>query len=99
MRMVLEDVQKCKKNVKKFESNEHFDSVVALMAVSLKDCKVNVIKAIDKDLIPVVAEIANGITWECGAYINILRVMEYISYKSDEAASHFIQAYVHKNIL
>lgn len=50
------------------------------MSVSVKEYRTNVKKIIDKELLPVIAEIATGITWECGAYINHLRLIEYISY-------------------
>jgi hypothetical protein len=69
------------------------------MAVSVKDCRVNVRKAIEKDLLGYIADILNESTWEQERYIHSLRIVEHISMHSDEAANKFIDKFVHNNLM
>lgn len=53
----------CRKIAIIYENNDHFDAIIALMAVSVKD-KENSKKAVEKDIISNIAEILNETTWQ-----------------------------------
>ena len=64
LRILLERINNCKRIATVYENNAHFDSIIALMAVSVKDCRINVRRAIEKELLPFIADILNESTWE-----------------------------------
>ena len=95
----MDRINSCKRIATLYEDNAHFDAIMALMAVSLKNCKKNVEKAIEKELIGMLADVLNESTWEQRRYIDSLRIVEYISLHSEKAASRFIEKQVHNNIM
>lgn len=78
LRTLLERINSFRRIGSTFENNAHFDSIIALISVSLKNCRSNVQIAVKKDLIPLIAEILDESTWEQERYINLLRIVEYM---------------------
>jgi hypothetical protein len=64
LRILLERINACKRIATIYEDNDHFDAIIALMSVSLKDNRRNVDKAVEKDLVSFIADILNETTWE-----------------------------------
>jgi hypothetical protein len=54
---MVEKVSACKKIATIFGNNDHFDSIIALLAVAVKDSEKNVEKAIEVGLMPLIADI------------------------------------------
>jgi len=81
------------------EHQEQYDAIVALMAVSLKDCPENVEKAYERRLVPLIAEITNESNWEQERYIHCLRIIYYISIKNAKAADEFINKQILQNLM
>lgn len=75
LRIFVEKINNCKRIATICENNEHFDSIIALMAVSVKNCRLNVKKAIEKDLLGYVADILNESTLEQNRYIPCLEIV------------------------
>ena len=69
------------------------------MSCSLKEPYKNVDKAVEKELVPIIADIVNESTWEKKRYINCLKIVEVISMNHGEAAGRFIDRNVHGNIV
>lgn len=58
-RMLFDKINACKRIGSNYEDNEHYDSIIALMSVSVKSSAANVRKTLEKDLIPIIADILN----------------------------------------
>ena len=99
LRILQERVIACRKIATIYEDNSHFDSIIALMSCSLKEPYKNVEKAVEKELVPIIADIVNESNWEKKRYINCLRIVEIISLNNIDAANKFIDKNVHGNIV
>lgn len=64
LRTLIDKINACKRIGAIYENNPHYDSIVALMAASLKNSKYNAQMAVKKDLISLVAEVLEETTWE-----------------------------------
>lgn len=59
LRMLWDKINACKRISSNYENNEHYDSIVALLAASVKSSNTNVKKASEKNILPIIADIYN----------------------------------------
>ena len=90
-----------------YDDNPHFDSALGLLSVSLlggeeggsSAGKKNAEKALEKGLIPLIADIIVESNWEKDRYLHCLKIIELLCLNVPEAANLFIEKNVHTYLL
>ena len=78
--------------------DDHYDAIICLLAVSVKDNDQNVERVLETRLIPQIVCIIQNSQWEHRRYIPCLNLIAALSNESEEAANQFMEKLVH-NIL
>jgi hypothetical protein len=66
--------------------DDHYDAIICLLAVSVKDNPENVQKVLDTRLIPQIVSIIQNSKWEHRRYIPCLKLIACLSNQSEKAA-------------
>lgn len=100
-------INSCKKIDVIYDDNPHFDAALGLLSVSLlggedggsSAGKKNAEKALEKGLIPLIADIIMKSNWEKERYLHCLKIIELLCLNVPEAANLFIEKNVHTFLL
>lgn len=99
LRKLSEKINAKKRVALSYDNNEHFDSILAILAVAVKDNQQNAEKAKKKGLIPWLAEILMETSPEHDRYIHVLQTIEYLCLSDKEVAKEFVEKQVHENLM
>ena len=96
-------INSCKRIAVIYDDNPHFDSALGLLGVSLlggedggsSAGKKNAEKALEKGLIPLIADIIDASNWEKERYLHCLKIVELLCLNVPQAANQFIEKSVH----
>lgn len=72
LRKLNDKINNKKKGAASYDNNEHFDSILAILAVAVKENQVNAEKAKKKNLIPLLSDILMETHAEHERYIHVL---------------------------
>lgn len=99
LRMYREKIEFCKRQEYQMGNDDHYDIIISLISLSVKDNPENVQKFKQKDLhMPITVVIKNS-SWIHDRYIPCLHLIARVSDADEEAATQFMEAFVHTNLL
>lgn len=80
-------------------NHEHYDSIMNLIAVSIKDDDDNIEMVIDQGMTKQICMIMSQSTWDHDRYIPCLDLIACLANSSTQAADDFMQNLMHQNLL
>lgn len=80
-------------------NHDHYDAIIKLMAISVKDNPVNVDLLIEKNLAIYITKIIKQTSWDHDRYIPCLKLIERLSRGKSEAADIFVENHFHTLLL
>ena len=92
-------IDQCKAQRIMMGNDDHFDAIISLVSVSVKDNEDNVDKVLEKELTPYITKIIQNSNWEHDRYIPCLNLIARLSNSREELAELFMNSLVHKILL
>jgi GGDEF domain-containing protein len=80
-------------------NHDHYDAIIKLLAISVKDNPENVDLLIQKNLAVYITKIIKQTSWDHDRYIPCLKLVERLSREKPEAADLFVENHFHTVLL
>jgi hypothetical protein len=90
LRIYCDKLDFFKQTNSKMGNHDHYDAIIKLLAISVKDNATNVDLVISKNLAVYITKIIKQCSWEHNRYIPCLKLIERLSRAKKEAADLFV---------
>lgn len=99
LRLYCEKLDFFKQMNDRMGNHDHYDAIIKLIAISVKDNQENVDLLIQKNLAVYITKIIKQTSWDHDRYIPCLELVERLSRSKREAADIFVENHFHTLLL